>query len=216
MAIPDFQTIMRPLLQSLSDLQERPSSWLYAQISDEFKLSQAEREELLPSKRQPVLNNRVAWALFHMKSAGLVESPKRGIYKLTTRGKKALKDNPQRVDMRVLDRFPEYAAMRAKNKDAATQTQQLEAEVVVTPDEAIAAAYGELRASLVQELLEKIKQSSPQFFERLVVDVLLAMGYGGSQRDAGEALGRSGDGGIDGVIREDKLGLDVIYIQAKR
>lgn len=220
MAIPDFQTVMRPLLFSLSDKQERPSSWLYTQICDEFGLSPQEREQLLPSKRQPVLNNRVAWALFHMKSAGLVESPKRGIYKLTARGQQTIKKNPLKVDMKILAQFPEYAAMRAKQKQEIGENISLDSpmisESIVTPDEAIATAYQELRASLIQELLEKIKQSSPQFFEQLVVDVLLAMGYGGSQRDAGEALGKSGDGGIDGVIREDKLGLDVIYIQAKR
>ncbi len=220
MAIPDFQTVMRPILCSLKDGQERSSSWIYGQISDEFGLSPQEREELLPSKRQPVLNNRVAWALFHMKSAVLVESPKRGIYKLTARGHQAIKKNPLKVDMKTLAQFPEYAAMREKQKQGVSEVINLGlpivTESVVTPDEAIATAYQELRASLIQELLEKIKQSSPQFFEQLVVDVLLAMGYGGSQRDAGEALGKSGDGGIDGVIREDKLGLDVIYIQAKR
>ncbi len=218
MAIPDFQTIMRPLLQSLNDLQERPSSWLYSAISDEFRLSQQEREELLPSKRQKVLHNRVAWALFHMKSAGLIESPKRGVHKLTSRGQQILKKYPTKVDLRILAQFPEYIAMRGKEKigNEASLDPSVSPAPIVTPDEAIASAYGELRASLAQELLEKIKQSSPEFFERLVVDVLLAMGYGGSQTDAGEALGRSGDGGIDGVIREDKLGLDVIYIQAKR
>jgi len=219
MPIPDFQTIMRPILESLGDSQERSSSWLYSKISEEFRLSSAEREELLPSKRQPILNNRVAWALFHMKSAVLVESPKRGVHKITPRGQQLLKKNSAKVDMRVLAQFPEYTAMQGKQKEESTTIpfdSPTSVEAVVTPDEAIAAAYGELRASLAQELLEKIKQASPQFFERLVVDVLLAMGYGGSQRDAGEALGRSGDGGIDGVIREDKLGLDVIYIQAKR
>ncbi len=205
---------------SLGDGQERPSSWLYSKISDEFHLTPQERAELLPSKRQPILNNRVAWALFHMKSACLVESPKRGIYKLTTRGQQVLKKHANKVDMRVLVQFAEYAAMKEKQKPQADGNATLAAvpldEQIVTPDEAISAAYGELRASLAQELLEKIKQSSPQFFEQLVVDVLLAMGYGGSGRDAGEALGKTGDGGLDGVIREDKLGLDVIYIQAKR
>lgn len=220
MAIPDFQTVMRPILQSLSDGQERPSAWLYSTIADEFHLLPQEREELLPSKRQPVLNNRVAWALFHMKSAGLVEQPKRGVYKLTPRGQQVLQKHPQKVDMRVLAQFAEYAAMRDKQKPGSDADTTLDspgpAVQVITPDEAIATAYGELRASLAQELLDKIKQSSPGFFERLVVDVLLAMGYGGSGRDAGETLGRSGDGGLDGVIREDRLGLDVIYIQAKR
>lgn len=223
MAIPDFQSVMRPILNLLADNQERPSAWLYTQIAAEFHLSQQEREDLLPSKRQPILNNRVAWALFHMKSAGLVEASRRGIYKITARGSQTLLKHPERVDMRVLALFPEYVAMRDKTKEASLNTEEAANAttnssnlVNITPEEAMAQGYKELRVALSQELLEKIKQSSPAFFEQLVVEVLLAMGYGGSQVDAGRALGKTGDGGIDGVIREDKLGLDVIYIQAKR
>ncbi len=225
MAIPDFQTMMRPLLQMLADGEEHISSELYPRIGEHFQLSEEERQALLPSGQQPILHNRVGWALSHFKVAGVVESPRRGIYRITLRGHAVLQANPERVDHKVLDQFPEHVAFRTPKKAESQQAlsvngQQASAVLLTadtaTPDEAISLAYQELRSSLAQELLEKIKQSSPAFFERLVVDVLLAMGYGGSQRDAGEALGRSGDGGLDGVIREDRLGLDVIYLQAKR
>jgi restriction system protein len=225
MAIPDFQTAMRPLLEMLADGQEHSNAELYQRIAQHFQLSEEEQETLLPRGRQPVLHNRVGWALSHCKVAGVVESPRRGVYQITSRGQEILQANPERVDLKVLDQFPEHVAFRTPKKAELQRTPSVNGQQApdvaltvdtATPDEAISLAYQELRSSLAQELLEKIKQSSPAFFERLVVDVLLAMGYGGSQRDAGEALGRSGDGGLDGVIREDKLGLDVIYLQAKR
>ncbi len=222
MAIPDFQTVMRPLLEMLSDGGEHPVSALYTQIAEEFALTEAEKAVRIPSGSTTYLASRVGWALSHMKAAGLVESPSRAHYRISQRGQQVRQKNPQRVDMRVLDKFPEYVAFRTPRAKEAQLQEEISAAPVatlvnsVTPEEAISQAYQELRAALAQELLEKIKQSSPVFFERLVVEVLLAMGYGGSQEDAGRALGRSGDGGIDGVIREDKLGLDVIYLQAKR
>lgn len=215
MAIPDFQMMMRPILSILADGKEHPIGDIYGAIGDFFQLSKEERVQLLPSGKQFIVSNRVGWALTHFKAAKVAESSKRGVYKITQRGRDVLQKNAQQVDLSVLDQFEEHVAFRTPKTSKSSST-AAPVEVQATPEEAILQAYQELRASLAQELLEKIKQSSPQFFERLVVDVLLGMGYGGSERDAGEALGRSGDGGIDGVIREDKLGLDVIYIQAKR
>lgn len=218
MAIPDFQTVMRPLLTFLSDDKQHHVTELYSHIAEKFGLTEEEKSLRLPSDSTTYLSSRVGWALSHMKAAKLVESPSRAHYYLTERGRKVLVEHPQRVDMRVLDQFPEYVIFRTPRTKASGQKNEEPTEEVnnSTPEEAIAQAHQELRASLAQELLERIKQSPPAFFERLVIDVLLAMGYGGSQLDAGHTLGRSGDGGIDGVIREDKLGLDVIYIQAKR
>lgn len=224
MAIPDFQTIMRPLLQLLADEQEHTTAELFPMVAAHFQLSEEEKQQLLPSGRQTYLANRIGWALSHLKVAQVVASPSRGSYKITTRGQKVLKQNTAKIDLKVLDQFPEHVAFRVPKKaelQHSLPTNGVSVPMVaeadsVTPDEAISAAYQEIRAALVQELLDKVKQATPAFFEQLVVDVLLAMGYGGSQRDAGQALGKSGDGGVDGVIREDKLGLDVIYLQAKR
>lgn len=225
MAIPDFQTIMRPLLQVLANDQEHSNAQLYDAIGKQFGVTSQERDERLPSGRQRVLDNRVGWALTYLRAVKATDSSKRGSHRITPRGHALLRDYPQRVDMRTLEQFAEYEALRKGTTPNGAGEQALlstllpaKVEVVssITPEEAMAQAYKELRASLAQELLEKIKQSSSEFFERLVVDVLIAMGYGGSARDAGQTLGRSGDGGLDGVIREDKLGLDVVYLQAKR
>lgn len=212
---------MRPILEVLSNHRDYSNAELYVLIADIFALTPEERSQRLPSGRQPFIDNRVGWALFHLKTAGLVESPRRGMHRITMRGEQILHENLERVDLRVLDQFPEHVAMRTRVRGDGVEISSgngaaLPKEILTTPEETIALAYQELRSTLAQELIDKIKQAPPDFFERLVVDLLLAMGYGGSQRDAGETLGRSGDGGIDGVIREDRLGLDVIYIQAKR
>jgi len=220
MAIPDFQTIMLPLLGILAaDDELHTNEEFRLKIADHYTLTQAERQELVPSGRQTYLANRIGWALSHFKFAGIVSSPRRGYHQVTARGRQLFQQNPTRIDLKLLDQFPEHLAFRSREKTNSTDVDVSGGDAKhenATPEEAIRLAYQEYRESLAQELTETIKQSSPAFFERLVVDVLLAMGYGGSQRDAGEALGRAGDGGIDGVIREDKLGLDVIYLQAKR
>jgi len=221
MSIPDFQSLMLPLLRHLEDGRERTNQETIEALAQEFGLSEQEREELLPSGRQPVFTNRVAWAKVHLKAAQLIESPRRGIYKITPRGLEILKRNPQRVDLRLLRSFPEYQEWRTATPggeaDTSTaSTVSLKDEDALTPEEHLEYGYQKLRGELASDLLRRVKQSSPAFFERLVVDLLVAMGYGGSQRDAARTLGKPGDGGVDGVIKEDRLGLDVIYVQAKR
>jgi restriction system protein len=165
--------------------------------------------------------NRVAWAKTHLKAAGLIESPRRAFYRITPRGQEVLKSHPNRVDLQILRTFPEYLEFRSNKRDAGQQPGTAEAESLrdqdeLTPEEHLEYGHQRMREELAIELLRRVKEASPAFFERLVVELLVAMGYGGSLQDAGKTVGRSGDGGIDGVIKEDRLGLDVIYVQAKR
>lgn len=180
---------------------------------------------MLPSGTAPMFDNRVGWARTYLKQAALLESRKRGIFSITQRGLQLLSTNPSRIDNSTLEQFPEYLAFKLRRNDDKPNEQSInavpKAEHLVsvpesTPEELFSQAYQRLRTNLEGELLEQVKSSSPAFFERLVIDLLVAMGYGGSRQDAGRAIGRSGDGGIDGIIKEDKLGLDVIYVQAKR
>lgn len=218
MPIPDFQNLMLPMLQLAADGQERRLSDAIEALAQQFQLSEAERAELLPSGIQPKFDNRVGWVRTYLGKALLLESPKRGWFRISERGRAVLAQQPARIDMAFLSQYPEYHAFRSRGRTAENSvTATVEAnEEVVSPEETLEASYQALRSTLAQELLEKVKQVSPRFFERLVVDLLVAMGYGGSRRDAGKAIGRSGDGGIDGIINEDRLGLDVVYIQAKR
>jgi restriction system protein len=218
MPIPDFQSIMRPLLAYLSDGRERGSQETFEALATEFSLSSEERSQLLPSGKQPVFVNRVAWAKSHLKGAGLVESPKRGVYRITERGRALLADYPGPIGMKTLQRFPEYVEFRTPSAGPGPVVDPVlpPGEISLTPEELIDYGYGRIRAQLAQEIISKVKSSPPEFFEQLVVELLVAMGYGGSLSDAGRAVGRGGDGGIDGIIKEDKLGLDTIYIQAKR
>jgi len=221
MPIPDFQTVMLPLLESVANRQPHSTKEVVAALAKHFELSDSERAELLPSGRYPLFNNRVAWALSHMKNAGLLTSPSRSMYVLTDRGAALLAQQPGRVDMKLLAQFPEYIEFRNRRKEPTTTDAPgnpvlVDAGEEQTPNEAIEIAYQKLRFELVDELLQQIKGASPEFFERLVVELLLRMGYGGSRSDAGRAIGKSGDGGIDGIIKEDRLGLDIIYIQAKK
>ncbi len=215
MPIPDFQTLMLPLLRHLSDGAERTNQETIDALANEFRLTEAELTQLLPSGQQTVFRNRVAWAKAHFKRAGLIESPRRGIYRITNQGREVLTSNPKRIDLKFLDKFPGHREFRFSSKV------EDEPEIVpqvngLTPEEHIALGYQQIREELAADLLRRIKECAPEFFEQLVIDLLLAMGYGGSRQDAGEAVGRSGDGGIDGIIKEDRLGLDAIYIQAKR
>jgi len=215
MSIPDFQTTMLPLLSMASDCNEHTASESVESLAAHFKLSEDERKDLLPSGTQTVFENRVAWGRSHLKHAGLIESPRRGVFKVTQRGLELLQETPDRIDIKLLSRFPEFIEFRTRKRTKAEKA-VLETDNTETPEDQLAAAYQKLRGELESELLEIVKQSSPSFFERLVVDLLVKMGYGGSRAEAGKAIGRSGDEGIDGIINEDKLGLDVIYIQAKR
>jgi restriction system protein len=216
-AIPDFQTLMLPLLRLLGDGAEHRAGVATDALSDEFGLTPEERQEPLASGTQPRIRNKVGWACTYMKKAGLIESPARGVYRITDRGRSVLASDPGRIDMKYLERFPEFVAFRElRHERAGNKLPVHDSALESTPEEALDAAYQQLRADLELEVLEQVKAASPGFFERLVVELLVRMGYGGSLRDAGQAVGRSGDGGIDGIIKEDRLGLDVIYIQAKR
>lgn len=216
MAIPDYQTIMLPFLKFVADRKEHTLREIINGLADVFKLNENERRELLPSGKQPIFDNRVGWATTYLKKAGLVETPKRAIYLITDRGQGVLKNNPERIDIRFLEQFPEFKEFRARKVPPDDSNGPPKDDGDINPEELFETAYQNLQETLAAEILDTIKSCSPEFFEHLVIDVLIKMGYGGSRREAGAALGRSGDEGIDGIIKEDKLGLDIIYIQAKR
>lgn len=220
MAIPDYQSLMLPVLKLASDGNEHKFSSAVEELADEFALSAEERSELLPSGSQAVFNNRVGWARSYLKQAGLLVSPRRGFFIITATGLALLATKSAKIDATVLEQYPEFIEFRKRKKDKSDSEAHLEQGVEVhsheTPEDTLASAYTQLRKTLEAEVLSAVKESSPSFFERLVVDRLVKMGYGGNRQDAGKALGKSGDGGIDGIINEDRLGLDVIYIQAKR
>jgi restriction system protein len=219
MSIPDFQSIMLPLLQLVSDGKEHYVPEAREELAHRFELTKDERRKLLPSRTQPVFDNRVGWAKSHLKQACLVENLKRGYFRITKRGLEVLEEGPAEITIGYLERFPEFQAFRQKSKKDQQPDSPDDPDVDEkdsTPDETMDSAHALMRRSLGKELLEQIKGCSPAFFERLVVDLLLQMGYGNFRGDAGSVVGGSGDNGIDGVIEEDKLGLDVVYIQAKR
>lgn len=217
MTIPDFQTLMLPMLRLHGDAEPRSRSTLKRDLGEFFELTPEDREELLPSGRQRRFDNRIAWAVSYLAHAGILDRPKRGHTVLTERGGDVLRDPPDRIDIGYLERFPEFVEFRYGGSDAKDAApRDAAATAGETPEEQLEEAHAALNATLAEELLEKLLAGSPDFFEQVVVDVLVAMGYGGSHREAGERLGQSGDGGIDGVIREDALGLDAIYLQAKK
>lgn len=219
MAIPDYQTCMLPFLRFLSDGAEHTLLAAEESLAEHFKLTPSERAELLPSGQQGVFKNRIGWARTYLKKAALLESPKRGVFKITDRGLNTLASKPSRIDVKYLEQFPEFIEFRDASKPAngagAVAVTELP-QSKTTPEEAIEVAHQGLREQLAAELLTRILSCSPTFFEQLVVELLVKMGYGGSRRDAGERIGQTGDGGIDGIIKEDRLGLDTIFIQAKR
>ena len=220
MPIPDYQTLMLPVLKISEDGNTYKFRDAIESLADQFSLTDEERRELLPSGSQAVFDNRVGWARSYLKQAGLLDSPKRGFFQITQRGKELLDSGIVRIDNSVLEQFEEFQDFknRKKKKDDSDTTDSTESslESDQTPEDQIASAYRTIKAEIQKEILENIMSSSPAFFERLVIDLVVRMGYGGSRSDAGRAIGKSGDGGIDGIINEDKLGLDVIYIQAKR
>jgi restriction system protein len=216
MTIPDYQSIMLPLLKFAGDGTEHSLRETIEALADEFDLSDEERKELLPSGQQATFDNRVGWARTYLKKAGLLESTRRGYYQITGRGVGVLKQNPPEITASFLRQFPEFVEFQRPQKTRVDRTAEEDISDTQTPEEEIEAAYQRVRQGLAAELLQTVKGCSPAFFERLVIDLLVKMGYGGTRRDAGEAIGRSGDGGIDGIIKEDRLGLDIVYIQAKR
>ncbi|HMV42338.1 MAG TPA: restriction endonuclease [Leptospiraceae bacterium] len=221
MAIPDFQSIMLPLLKYLKDQKEQSSKDIKDHICKEFKLTQKDLEAKLPSSSSiSLISNRVAWAEAHMKMAGIIESPRRGFYKITNEGLNVLKNPPEKINIKFLATFEPYKRKREdwQNKEKEENNSVNENDEVnsLTPDEMLEIGYKKIKNELSIELLNKIKECSPKFFESLVVELLIKMGYGGSLEERGSITGKVGDEGIDGVIKEDKLGLDIIYIQAKK
>ena len=216
MTVPDYQSIMLPLLEYAGDGKEHLLRRAYDDLAQFFNLTEEERQELLPSGRQSTFENRVGWARTYLKKAGLLSSPKRAHFQITQKGQDVLKAKPNTINVAFLKQYPEFLEFQTKSNKAGPTTAGLSEEQEITPEESMEASYIKLRDDLADELLETIKSCTPSFFERLVVDLLVKMGYGGTRKDAGMAIGRSGDGGIDGIIKEDRLGLDVVYIQAKR
>jgi len=218
MAIPDYQTIMLPLLKHLADKQERSNQETFDALAAEFNLSDEERKVLLASGKQTVFTNRIAWAKVYLKKALLIDSPKRGYYKITERGLDVLQQSPAAIDNNFLKQFPEFEEFTKTRVKPKTVEKGVDEpfDNGKTPEDYLEYGYARVRQGLAAELLNHIKECTPSFFESLVLDVLLRMGYGGSRQDAAKTVGRGSDGGIDGIIKEDRLGLDRVYIQAKR
>lgn len=216
--IPDYQTVMLPILQITADDKEHSFREIVENLANEYNLTDEERKELLPSGTQSIFDNRIGWAKTYLKKAGLIDYPKRAHIKITERGKEVLGEKPDRIDAKYLKRFEEFNEFQnlSNQENNTTEHNEIVEYTDKTPEEVIESAYQNMKKTLADEILEKIRNVEPAFFERLVVELLVKMGYGGSMKDAGKAIGKSGDEGIDGTIKEDKLGLDIIYIQAKR
>lgn len=217
MSIPKYHELMLPMLRELSDGNEKTISELKTNLAAKFKLSEEELKELLPSGNQQVFDNRVGWARTYLKKAMLIESARRGVFKITDRGSAVLKENVQNITasyLKKFDEFREFQNMDKSNEEGKEESYVSESES--TPVELFEKSYRKIQSDLKKEILEQILSCSPFFFEKLVVDLVINLGYGGSRKEAGEAFQKTGDEGIDGIIKEDKLGLDLIYIQAKR
>ena len=223
MTIPAYESIMLPLLRLSADDREHKFRDAVEALATQFALTADERAELLPSGTSATFDNRVGWARTYLKQAGLLSSARRGYFQISEAGKQLLLTAPPKIDVGLLEQYPEFRAFRSRRKEVASDTAPSATPAIgeeshsnETPEDQLASAYRRIRQELELELLEQVRSCSPAFFERLVIDLIISMGYGGSRQDAGRAIGRSGDGGIDGIIKEDKLGLDAIYIQAKR
>ena len=224
MTIPDYQSLMLPVLISSSKGEIRIGPAI-EELADQLGLSPQERSELLPSGKQTLFANRVHWAKTYLAQAGLVENTRRGHFKITQRGQQALAGRPSRIDNAFLSQFEEFQQFKKRARASQTEIPEAQSDAeeraftseTETPDEIMRRAHKQIDAALAQDLLDRIRAAPPEFFERLVVNLLLSMGYGGSNTEkAGRTLGRSGDDGVDGVIDQDALGLDRVYIQAKR
>jgi restriction system protein len=216
LAIPGFQDVMLPLLQLMSDGRTYSNMELIEPLAIHFALTADEQAEMIPSGKVTTFQSRVAWARTYLFQAGLLERVSRGQYRISASGRELLDSNPSRISIRTLQQYPEFRQFQNRTSSSAKPRETSADDANSSPQELMAAGYAELRQQVVQSLLQETKQTSPAFFERLVVDLLVAMGYGGSRADAGQAVGGSGDGGIDGIIKEDRLGLDAVYVQAKR
>jgi restriction system protein len=213
MTVPDFQTLMLPVLQYHGDKLEHTKQETIEALATQFKLTSEERKDTLPSGNQLRFDNRLSWSITYLVKSGLLTRTSRGKCTITNRGLTVLNEKPSKITTKYLEKFPEYLAFKNYKKEVETKTEYNE---ISTPQERLESSYQELRTQLSHDLLERVMKSSPTFFEKLVVKLLVKLGYGGSIVDAGQAIGRSGDDGIDGIIKEDKLGLDVVNIQAKR
>jgi len=217
MAIPDYQTVMLPLLEFLGDKKEHSLQETVDSLADKFCLSDDEKRELLPSGQQTTFVNRVGWARTYLKKASLLEPTRRGFFRITQDGLNVCSKKPGKIDIDFLMQIPSFAEFRALRHDKQGEPVISENQATSqTPIESFETAYQRINDNLSMEIIQIVKSSSPSFFERLVVDLLVKMGYGGTRKDAGQAIGKSGDEGIDGIIKEDRLGLDIIYIQAKK
>lgn len=215
--IPDYQTLMLPLLRFVSDEKEYKLNEVVEALARQFKLTDEERAELLPSGQAFIFSNRVAWARSYLKKSGLLDAPKRGTISITKRGKEILNEKPDEINVKFLKRFPEFLEFQSSKKEGHNNSVVTdETKQIKTPEELLEDGYQSIRKSLEQEVLSKLKSVHPSFFEKIVVELLVKMGYGGSIAEAGKATRYTNDEGIDGIIKEDKLGLDVIYLQAKR
>ena len=215
MAVPPFLDFMLPLLVLAGDGKEHELRTCYEFLADQLGLSPEDREDRIPSGKKTRLQDRVQWSSTYLRKTGLLESTGRGLFRITDRGREVLADNPQRIDLKYLSRFPELEEFRSAKRDSGSAP-SAPTESDATPEEQLDSIHQELDEALALEVLDLALACSPRFFEQLVVEMLVAMGYGGSLKDAGQAVGRSGDEGIDGIIKEDRLGLDAVYIQAKR
>ena len=216
MGIPDYQTLMLPLLKCLSDGQERNVRDVIESLSSEFKLTDQEKKELLPSEQQSIFNNRVGWARTYLLKARLIESPRRGFIRITQKGTEVLDKKPARINVKFLEQFPEFIEFITLKKEQGKEKSKSLAEINkgvenITPDELMESGFNSIHASLGQELLTKLRTNLPSFFEKVVLNLLKNMDYG-----EGKVTGQTGDGGVDGIISQDKLGLDKIFFQAKR
>jgi restriction system protein len=223
--IPDYQTLMLPLLRLAEDGREHRIGEVIEPLARQLGLTEDELTEMLPSGRQPVFNNRVHWAKTYLAQAKLLEITRRAHFRITERGRELLREKPERVDVRLLERFPEFNEFKQRARESQTGLSPTTAEVtspadastkLATPDEILRTTIADIDAALSGELLDRVLASPPSFFENLIVTLLLRMGYGGAREEAGRAIGKSGDGGVDGVIDQDPLGLDRVYVQAKR
>ena len=219
MPVPDFQSIMLPFLQMIEDGGERSMREIVDLLAARFSLTEEDLQQLLPSGQSKVFSNRVAWAKTHLKNAGLVDNPSRGRVRISELGRSVLSEHPAKIDIRFLRQYESYQRFTGQIANSTSEATDPNGNLTVaddeTPLELFESSYAKLKAALSEELLGKLIESSPQFFEHIVVKLLHAMGYGG-QFGEGRVTNYSHDGGIDGVISEDKLGLDVVCIQAKR
>jgi len=214
MGLPTYQQLLLPTLQYVCQrFDDIPVSRLEEDIAKALKLSGEDLARVLPSGQQSVFANRLNWARSYLTKAGLMESPRRGFCRGAERGRELIEEGIPEIDMSILSRYPEFVAWRERHTPS---EQDLEVETKQSPAEGIASHFEWLNTELSREIIEPVRAFTPAFFERLIVDLLVKMGYGGGRLEMGRALGRVGDGGVDGVIKEDELGLDVVYVQAKR